>query len=85
MKGTEERNELQSHFPYMGLKLNELSVQEERLILFYLKGMSKAAAGRAAGYQNMENVYAIFKREPIEKAVNYLRKEMVEECKFDRS
>jgi phage terminase small subunit len=85
MKGAEERNELQSHFPYMGLKLNELSIQEERLILFYLKGMSKAAAGRAAGYQNMENVYAIFKREPIEKAVNYLRKEMVEECKFDRN
>jgi phage terminase small subunit len=85
MKVTEERNELQSHFPYMGLKLNELSIQEERLILFYLKGMSKAAAGRAAGYQNMENVYAIFKREPIQKAVNYLRKEMVEECKFDKN
>lgn len=85
MKGTEERNELQSHFPYMGLKLNELTVQEERLILFYIKGMSKAAAGRAAGYQNMENVYAIFKREPIQKAVNYLRNEMVEECKFDRN
>tara|TARA_R100000781_G_C4067582_1_gene123344 strand:- start:671 stop:1159 length:489 start_codon:yes stop_codon:yes gene_type:complete len=85
MKSTEERNELQSHFPYMGVKLNELTVQEERLILFYIKGMSKAAAGRAAGYQNMENVYAIFKREPIQKAVNYLRKEMVEECKFDRN
>ena len=28
MKGTEKRNELQSHFPYMGLKLNELTVQE---------------------------------------------------------
>jgi len=80
-----ERNELQSHFPYMGLKLNELSIQEERLVLFYLKGMSKAAAGRAAGYQNMENVYAIFKKEPIQKAISYLRKEMVEECKFDRN
>ena len=47
--------------------------------------MSKAAAGRAAGYQNMENVYAIFKKEPIQRAITYLRKEMVEECKFDRN
>ena len=80
-----ERNELQPHLPYMGLKLNELSIQEERLVLFYLKGMSKAAAGRAAGYQNMENVYAIFKKEPVQKAITYLRKEMVEECKFDKN
>ena len=48
-----ERAELQSHYPYMGLNLNELSVQEERLILYHLKGMTKAAAGRAAGYLNM--------------------------------
>ena len=85
MTNEAERNELQSHFPYMGLKLNELSIQEERLVLFYLKGMSKAAAGRAAGYQNMENVYAIFKKDSIQKAISYLRKEMVEEAKFDRN
>ena len=85
MSEADERNELQSHFPYMGLKFNELTIQEERLILFFIKGMSKAAAGRAAGYQNMENVYAIFKREPIQNAINYLRNEMVEDCKFDRN
>ena len=44
----EDRIELQSHFPYAGVKLSELSVQEERLILYFLRGMSKAAAGRAA-------------------------------------
>ena len=42
-----DRAELQSHFPYAGIHLNELSVQEERLLLFHLRGMSKAAAGRA--------------------------------------
>ena len=47
--------------------------------------MAKAAAGRAAGYQNMENVYAIFKKDSIQKAISYLRKEMVEEAKFDRN
>ena len=26
----EDRAQLQSHFPYAGIKLNELSVQEER-------------------------------------------------------
>ena len=29
-----DRADLQSHYPYMDVKLNELSVQEERLLLF---------------------------------------------------
>ena len=57
----QERAELQSHYPYVDVKLNELSVQEERLILFHLRGMSKAAAGRAAGYSDNEHVYKVFK------------------------
>tara|TARA_R100000152_G_scaffold18871_1_gene10833 strand:- start:166 stop:690 length:525 start_codon:yes stop_codon:yes gene_type:complete len=81
----EDRTELQSHFPYAGIKLSELSVQEERLVLFYLKGMSKAAAGRAAGYRNQDSVYEVFKRPTIVKAVEYLRSEMREEVKFDRT
>ena len=28
----EKRAEMQSHYPYMGIELNELSTQEERLI-----------------------------------------------------
>ena len=81
----EDRHELQSHFPYAGVKLSELSVQEERLILFYIRGMSKAAAGRAAGYRNMDHVYEVFKKPKIQKAVEYLREEMREEVKFDRN
>ena len=61
----EDRVELQSHFPYAGVKLSELSVQEERLILYFLRGMSKAAAGRAAGYKNMDHVYEVFKKPKI--------------------
>jgi hypothetical protein len=80
-----DRAELQSHFPYAGVKLSELSVQEERLILFHVRGMSKAAAGRAAGYRDMDTVYAVFKREKINQALNYLRQEMREEVKFDRN
>ena len=79
-----ERAELQSHYPYMGLNLNELSVQEERLILYHLKGMTKAAAGRAAGYLNIEHVYDIFKKPKIIQAVNYLREESRREFSFDK-
>ena len=50
----EDRIELQSHFPYAGVKLSELSVQDVRLILYFLRGMSQAAAGRAAGYKNQD-------------------------------
>ena len=79
-----ERAELQSHYPYMGLHLNELSVQEERLILCYVRGMTKAAAGRAAGYQDMDSVYDIFKKPKITQAINYLREESRREFNFDR-
>ena len=74
----EDRLELQSHFPYAGVKLSELSVQEERLILYFLRGMSKAAAGRAAGYRNQDSVYEAFKRPKIVQAIEYLREEMRE-------
>jgi hypothetical protein len=80
----EDRAELQSHFPYAGVNLSELSVQEERLVLFHLRGMNKSAAGRAAGYRDMDTVYAVFKRPKIVQAVEYLRQEMREEVKFDR-
>lgn len=81
----QDRLELQSHFPYAGVKLSELSVQEERLILYFLRGMSKAAAGRAAGYKNQDSVYEAFKRPKIMQAIEYLREEMREEVKFDRN
>ena len=81
----EDRIELQSHYPYAGVKLSELSVQEERLILFHLRGLTKAAAGRAAGYRNMDHVYEVFKKPKIEQAIGYLREEMREEVRFDRN
>ena len=73
------------HFPYAGVKLSELSVQEERLILFYIRGMSKAAAGRAAGYRNQDTVYTIFQKPKIQQAVEYLRSEFREEVRFDKN
>ena len=79
-----DRAELQSHFPYAGIHLNELSLQEERLLLFHLRGMSKAAAGRAAGYSDIDRVYSIFKQQKFQNALQYLRNEMREEIKFDR-
>jgi|TARA_R100001463_G_scaffold50001_1_gene100025 hypothetical protein len=80
-----DRAEMQSHYPYMDIKLNELSVQEERLLLFHIRGMSKAAAGRAAGYVDPEHVYKIFKKPKIQQALTYLRKDMREQVKFDKT
>ena len=80
-----DRAEMQSHYPYMDMKLNELSVQEERLILFYIRGMTKAAAGRAAGYADPEHVYKVFKRPKIQNAITYLRKDMREQVKVDKT
>ena len=79
-----DRAELQSHYPYMDVKLNELSVQEERLLLFHLRGMTKAAAGRAAGYVDAEHVYKVFKKPLIQKALSHLREEFRESVKFDK-
>ena len=79
-----DRAELQSHYPYMDVKLNELSVQEERLLLFHLRGMTKAAAGRAAGYADAEHVYKIFKKPAIQRALAHLREEFRESIKFDK-
>lgn len=81
----QDRAEFQSHLPYAGLHLNELSVQEERLILFHLRGMTKAAAGRAAGYRDVDRVYSLFKTDKVQKALQYLRNEMREEVKFDKN
>jgi|SRR6056300_549233 len=81
----QDRAEFQSHLPYAGLHLNELSVQEERLVLFHLRGMTKAAAGRAAGYRDVDRVYSLFKTEKLQKALAYLRNEMREEVKFDKN
>ena len=47
--------------------------------------MRKAAAGRAAGYKNQDSVYEAFKRPKLVQAIEYLREEMREEVKFDRS
>lgn len=81
----EEREEMRSHFPYAGVHLGELSVQEERLLLFHLRGLSKAAAGRAAGYRDQDHVYQLFKKPKMQNALQYLRGQLVEEVKFDRS
>ena len=80
----QERAELQSHYPYADVKLNELSVQEERLILYHLRGMSKAAAGRAAGYRDNEHVYKVFKKPAVQKMLARMRAEFKEEIKFDK-
>ena len=78
-----DRAELQSHFPYAGIHLNELSVQEERLLLFHLRGMSKGPRAVLRGTRTW-TVSSIFNNKNAN-ALQYLRNEMREEVKFDRT
>lgn len=83
--GEEQHVELQSHMPYMGLSLGSLTVQQERLVLYMARGMSIAAAGRAAGYSSYQTALDAAKRPAVVQALNYFREQMREEVKFTRA
>ncbi len=77
--------EFQSLTPYMGLTLSSLTVQQERLVLYMARGMTIAAAGRAAGYASYKNALEAAKNPSVVKALDYFREQMREEVKFTRS
>jgi hypothetical protein len=77
--------EFQSFMPYMGLTLGDLTVQQERLVLYMARGMSIAAAGRAAGYSSYQTALDAAKRPAVVKALNFFREQMREEVRFTRT
>jgi hypothetical protein len=77
--------EFQALTPYMGLALGELTVQQERLVLYMARGMTIAAAGRAAGYASSQSAHEASKRPAVRKALDYFREQMREEVKFTRA
>ena len=78
----ETRTEFQSHAPYMGLALNELTVQQEKLVMLVASGMSIAAAGRAVGYSNRKSAYEAIHRPSCQKALQYFREQTREKVNF---
>lgn len=76
--------EFQSHMPYMGLTLNALTVQQEKLVSLISSGMTIAAAGRGAGYASYKTALEAAKNENVQKALQYFREQMREEVKFER-
>lgn len=76
--------EFQSHMPYMGLSLNELSIQQEKLVMLMASGMTIAAAGRGAGYASYQTALDAAKRPAVQKALQYFREQMREEVRFER-
>lgn len=76
--------EFQSHAPYMGLNLNELTVQQEKLVMLMASGMTIAAAGRGAGYSSYQTALDASKRPAVQTALQYFREQMREEVKFER-
>jgi phage terminase small subunit len=71
--------------PYMGLTLGDLTVQQERFVLYMARGMTIAAAGRAAGYSCHQAAYEAAKRPAVVKALGFLREQFREEVKFTRA
>ncbi len=80
----DEHTEFQSHLPYMGLQLNELTVQQEKLVLLIASGMTTAAAGRGAGYASSKTALEASKKPAVQKALAYYREQMREEVNFKR-
>ncbi len=79
------RTEFQSHVPYMGLSLNALTVQQEKLVLLITSGMTIAAAGRGAGYASYSTALEASKKPDVQTAIQYFREQMREEVKFERT
>lgn len=71
--------------PYMGLSLGDLTVQQEKLVLYMARGMSIAAAGRAAGYSTQKASWEASKRPAVQKALEYFREQMREEVRYTRA
>ena len=68
--------------PYMGLNLNDLTVQQEKLVTLIASGMTIAAAGRGAGYSSYAVAHEASKRPSVQQALQYYRDQMREEVKF---
>ena len=77
-----EHTEFQSHMPYMGISRGSLTMQQEKLVMLMVSGMSTAAAGRGAGYSCQQAAYAAAKLPDVQKALEYYREEMRETVKF---
>ena len=80
-----EVTEFESHMPYMGLNIGDLTVQQEKLVMLVLSGMTIAAAGRGAGYASSTAVYDALKRPRVKQAMEYFREQMREDVKFTRA
>ena len=76
--------EFQSFMPYMGLNINDLTIQQEKLVQLVASGMSVAAAGRAAGYASPQTAREAAKRPAVAKALEFLREEMRETVNFKK-
>ena len=78
-----DHTEFQSHLPYMGLNLNDLTVQQEKLVTLIASGMTIAAAGRGAGYSSYPAAHEASKRPAVQQALQYYRDQMRETVKFE--
>ena len=77
-----DHTEFESHMPYMGISRGSVTIQQEKLVMLIVSGMSTAAAGRGAGYSCPQSAYAASKLPAVQQAIQYYREEMRETVKF---
>jgi phage terminase small subunit len=75
--------DIDTELPYMGLQVGSLTVQQEKLVLGITRGMTIAAAGRAAGYASPSTASQACKLPAAARAIEYYREQMREEVKFE--
>jgi phage terminase small subunit len=66
----------------MAIEPGSLTMQQEKLVLLHVSGMTMAAAGRGAGYACTQSSHRAFANPNVKKAVEFYRNEMREEVDF---
>jgi len=66
----------------MGISRGSLTMQQEKLVMLMVSGMTTPAAGRGVGYSCKQAAYAAAKLPDVQKALEYYREEMRETVKF---
>ena len=74
--------ELQSVYPLA--KVRPYTGQQEQFLLYYLRGMSVAAASRQAGYKDTQAARLILQQPRTTVVLDYLRERLMEDTKVTR-
>lgn len=78
--------EIEERMQLRGMTRDELTSQQEQLMIYIaFGGMSIAAAARAAGYRDIQYVYEMLKREDKARYLKFFKEQAEEDVRFTRN